>query len=37
MRTVVSEIVVRVALLEQAREPVCECANVCRHFGGAPI
>ena len=37
MRTTVSEVVVRIALLEQAREPVCERANVCRHFGGSPV
>jgi hypothetical protein len=37
MRTAIGEIVVRIALVEQAREPVCERANVCGHFGGAPI
>ena len=37
MRTAIAEIVVRIALLEQARQPVSERTNVCRHFGGAPI
>jgi hypothetical protein len=37
MRTTIGEIAVRIALLEQAREPVCECTNVRRYFGGTPI
>ncbi|MGB5348570.1 MAG: hypothetical protein WBN10_03145 [Polyangiales bacterium] len=32
MRTTIGEIEVPVALLEQAREAVCERSNVCRHF-----
>ena len=36
MRMAIGEIVVRIAPLEQVRQPVCERTNVCRHFGGAP-
>jgi hypothetical protein len=34
MRTTIGEIEVRVALLEQPREPVSECADVVRNLLG---